>query len=241
MKNNLLKIILLISISSFCLCETGMVMKKGESGIGMWGSITKNLNCSSCDATRSLTFDYLTPIGLQISYSIMGHDRATQLAYYLKTKNNNLSFRHKTTDLDDVFYDYDPVLIGVRWFNKSGFTIEASNWSYDYINYEIVSGDFWCYDGYYYWNYEAYENQHQCTLSEWVEHTTPEYDWQAVYSHTQNLDYDYVDKSVNHNYITIGKYIKVNSFVMGLEYTNQIEELDDPNSGSLSFKVGTLF
>ena len=118
----------------------------------MWGSIYKNLSCDGCDAGKELTFDYLLPMGLQISYSIIdGDNKATQLAYYLKTKNNNLSFRYRTLDLAN----YDPVTIGVRWFNKSGFTIEASNSSSDNIytdtwqSWEILpGGEFYCYDTY---------------------------------------------------------------------------------------------
>ena len=230
MKNNLFRIIFLLSILTFCLAETGMVMRKGESGIGMWGSITKGLDCSSCDATRSLTFDYLTPLGIQISYSIMGDNRATQLAYYLKANNNNLSFRYNVTDYDH--FDYDPVLLGVRWFNISGLTIEVSNYSYDYTNYEIVESAYWCYDGWSDWYYDSYNPEYECSYDEWVNHNS--------YDHKMD-NYGYVYRNVYHNYISIGKYVKTNSFVIGVEYTNQLENFDDLDSGSISFKIGTLF
>ena len=231
MENKISNIVFMFIIVSFCFSETGMVLKKGESGIGMWGAMTKALGCDSCDMDKSLTFDYMFPLGLQLSYSINngGSSNSTQIAYYLKTDNNNLSFSFNVREEEN----YTPETIGVRWFNKSGLILGAYIYSHDSYNYTIGTTTYYCYSGWsdYNENYENYSNQ--CSQDDYYSH------WSYTSSDTDY--YNGWNEAVNNKYISVGKYFKMGSFVIGIEYKNELENYTEINDGLITFKIGTLF
>ena len=96
MKKNMILFTLLFSLS---FNQTGIVTPKGESAMGVWGNISKSVDCDNCSEVFGGRMSYMMENGLELGLSYATNDNdgidvemtAFYFQYHLKNIGENVN------------------------------------------------------------------------------------------------------------------------------------------------------
>jgi len=246
--------------------HTSLFTDKGESAYGVWGNVSTFNDCSSCDKNKILSFDYVSSFGLGLSLgrsstnNYLTYDFAS-LSYAFR--NDNLSYLLSMTENMVDGIDTSTRLV-FKAANSKGYTFELSSLSvednytypYTYIEEQLVEQlyyNYTCFDSY--TEYYMDINGFPCTsnLSDAYSYNELEYSYDfdfgyynggeflPIYDNIEVTETYYGYSEFNEQYLKIGKFFNVNSYIMGIEYYNVLKEFDDIKNGVILFTVGSVF
>tara|TARA_Y100000590_G_C15686239_1_gene1001773 strand:- start:879 stop:1556 length:678 start_codon:yes stop_codon:yes gene_type:complete len=220
--------IILIVLLSFVFSKTGMVTPKGDKGFGLWGSMVNYIDQDIVSAKpfgddqRTLTLDYYFPFGLQLSHTkVNGEDKENELSYYFKGNRSNFSFSIRQYVKER--YDNDPISLTVRWFTNKGLSVGFMAYNVDATE---SWNTYWC---------DEYQGHQQGYIE--VECDS----WDVQWGYWDRLEPNVVPHLYTNEYITIGKFKKLGSYVLGIEYFSLMDNLDNPEDGIIQISIGTRF
>ena len=157
--------IMVLVVSSYCFSQTGILTEKGRSAMGLWGGVSRQIDCSSCQPAYAVGFDYIMDFGLEVEVAlgltvvedifVWGdeYDLATKgvgLAYHLKGDVNNIAFgvAKMNAELDGNLgtIDYETDTFGVAFYNNNGFLFQVQKIRIPDLDsdYELLTfGNYW--------------------------------------------------------------------------------------------------
>ena len=158
-------IIMILVVSGYCFCQTGILTEKDRSAMGLWGSYATQIECNYCtNSAFSLSFDYMTDSGLELEVGLVKSDleedgvpfdedsKFAGLAYHLKGDINNVAFgiAKMNTEITSSWYygsyDYDTETFSVAFYNNNGFLFQVQKIripDFD-SDYELLTfGNYW--------------------------------------------------------------------------------------------------
>ena len=259
MRKNINKLIYIVLIS-IVLPNTGIFVEPGTSAFGVWGKYTIRDCDGDCNA-KNFTLDYISKFGLEVSIGVENDEIGsylgygsflpnlddlykdqikTSLSYYFKANRTGYRVRVTSTKVKsysfydsynynyyDYYYDY--------WGNQ------YTDYFYDYgsIDIDISIDNYTRFDFTFFDSSGFYATIAKTSISLDLNIHLQEC-YGTSYYDCYNT-YEYVEESADDELIEFGKYFNFGSYILGIEYQNAIDNIDNFEDGNIIFSIGSVF
>ncbi len=141
--------IMVLVVSSYCFSQTGILTEKGRSAMGLWGGFARQIDCSGCDVSYSLNFDYMADFGLEVGVAAgkVGETdtKRVKLLYHVKGANS-FAFGIAKSRMSESGISLDANTLAIAFYNDTGFLFEIDKVDIPDLDMDgevLTFGNFW--------------------------------------------------------------------------------------------------